>query len=60
MDSGEIILQAAVPVLDADTEDSLAERILEKEHIIYPQAVRMIAEKRFKVSGRRVIETEKE
>ena len=46
MDSGPIIIQAAVPVMPDDTPDSLAERVLAWEHQIYPQAVRFIAEKR--------------
>ena len=51
MDSGPIIIQAAVPVMPDDTPDSLAERVLAWEHQIYPQAVRFIAEKRVRVSG---------
>jgi phosphoribosylglycinamide formyltransferase-1 len=49
MDSGPIIVQAAVPVLDDDTEDSLAARILTAEHRAYSLAVRMIAEGRVRV-----------
>ena len=44
MDSGEIIAQAEVPVLDGDTPDTLAARVLEAEHRIYPQALRQVAE----------------
>jgi phosphoribosylglycinamide formyltransferase-1 len=44
MDSGEIILQAEVPVLAGDTPDTLAARVLEAEHRIYPQALRQVAE----------------
>jgi phosphoribosylglycinamide formyltransferase-1 len=44
MDSGEIILQAEVPVLADDTPDTLAARVLEAEHRIYPQALRQVAE----------------
>ena len=44
MDSGEIIAQAEVPVLPGDTPDTLAARVLEAEHRIYPQALRQIAE----------------
>ncbi len=44
VDSGEIIIQAKVPVLESDTEQSLAERVLQQEHKIYPAAVRWIAE----------------
>jgi len=45
-DRGEIILQRRIPVLLDDTAESLARRVLEQEHIAYPQAVRLIAEKR--------------
>jgi phosphoribosylglycinamide formyltransferase-1 len=46
MDSGPIIAQAAVPVHDGDTEATLAARVLEVEHAIYPQALRLVAEER--------------
>jgi phosphoribosylglycinamide formyltransferase-1 len=48
MDSGEIIAQAEVPVLPGDTPDTLAARVLEAEHRIYPQALRQVAEGRAK------------
>jgi len=51
MDSGPIIAQAAVPVLTGDDEDTLAARILEMEHVIYPLALRLIAEGRVKIAG---------
>lgn len=54
VDEGPIILQAAVPILDEDTPDTLAARILEQEHKIYPRAVRLFAENRLRVEGRRV------
>jgi phosphoribosylglycinamide formyltransferase-1 len=54
VDSGPIILQAAVPVKDDDTEESLAARILEQEHQIYPRAIQLYAEGRLAVQGRRV------
>jgi phosphoribosylglycinamide formyltransferase-1 len=54
MDHGPIILQAAVPVLEADTEESLAQRILTEEHRIYSEAIRLVAEGRVEVRGRRV------
>jgi phosphoribosylglycinamide formyltransferase-1 len=54
-DTGPIIIQAAVPVLDDDTEETLAARILRHEHQIYPQAIRLFAEGRLQVQGRRVI-----
>jgi len=53
VDTGPIILQAVVPVNDADTEDTLSKKILAKEHKIYPQAVRLFAEGRIKVTGRK-------
>lgn len=49
MDTGPIILQAAVEVKDDDTEDSLADRILEEEHRIYPKAIRLYAEDQLRV-----------
>jgi phosphoribosylglycinamide formyltransferase-1 len=55
MDEGPIIVQAAVPVLPADTADSLAERVLAQEHIIYPHAVRLIAEGKVRVDGERAL-----
>jgi phosphoribosylglycinamide formyltransferase 1 len=55
LDSGPIVLQEAVRVLSADTEDVLAARILEAEHRIYPRAVRALLEGRCRVEGRRVI-----
>ncbi|MGE5508713.1 MAG: phosphoribosylglycinamide formyltransferase [Chitinophagales bacterium] len=53
MDHGPIVLQAAVPVLDGDTEESLAARILAEEHRLYPQAIRAVAEGRLEIRGRR-------
>lgn len=53
-DSGPIILQAAVPVLDDDTEETLGARVLEQEHIIYPKAIQLYCEGRLKVEGRHV------
>ncbi|MHB8482621.1 MAG: phosphoribosylglycinamide formyltransferase [Nitrospiria bacterium] len=54
LDSGPVIAQAAVPVLDSDTVESLNKRILEKEHQIYPQVLKWISESRLKVEGRKV------
>ena len=54
MDTGPIILQAAVPVLDGDNEDSLSARILEQEHRLYPEALRLYAEGKLMVEGRKV------
>jgi phosphoribosylglycinamide formyltransferase 1 len=56
LDAGPIILQAAVPVLDDDTEDTLAARILVEEHRIYSQAIALILSERWRIAGRRVIE----
>lgn len=55
MDDGPIIAQAAVPVLQGDTPDDLAARILEQEHRLYPLAVRLIAEGRISVADERVV-----
>ncbi|NLT95640.1 MAG: phosphoribosylglycinamide formyltransferase [Clostridia bacterium] len=57
-DSGPIILQAVVPVYDADTEETLAERILNEEHRIYPEAVKLVLEGKVEVRGRRVVRLE--
>ena len=53
-DTGPIILQRCVPVEQDDTEESLADRILEEEHRILPEAVRLFLEERLEVQGRRV------
>jgi phosphoribosylglycinamide formyltransferase-1 len=53
-DHGPIIIQAAVPILEDDTEETLAARILEQEHRIYPEAVRLFFQGRLRVEGRRV------
>lgn len=55
VDTGPIIIQAVVPVLPDDTANTLAARILEQEHKIYPRAIQLIAEGRVKVAGRNVI-----
>lgn len=54
VDTGPIICQAAVPVREDDTEETLAARILEQEHQLYPRAIRLYAEGRLEVRGRRV------
>jgi phosphoribosylglycinamide formyltransferase 1 len=54
VDMGPIILQAVVPVLQNDTEDTLAARILVEEHKVYPEAVRLYFQGRIEVRGRRV------
>lgn len=55
LDAGPIILQAVVPVADADTEESLSAKILKEEHRIYTEAVKIILEGNYKITGRRVI-----
>lgn len=55
VDEGPIIIQAAVPILDDDTPETLAARILVQEHKIYPCAVQLFAEGRLRVDGRRVL-----
>jgi phosphoribosylglycinamide formyltransferase-1 len=54
MDSGPVILQKAVPVIEGDNEESLSARILEQEHKVYPEAVSLFCEGRIKIDGRRV------
>ena len=54
MDSGPIILQTAVPVLDGDDEDTLAARVLEQEHKLYPKAIELFLKGRLKIEGRKV------
>ncbi len=58
MDTGPIIIQAVVPILDGDTEDSLSERILRQEHKIYSRAIQLYAEGKLKIEGRRVVLTD--
>ena len=58
MDTGPIIIQAVVPVLDNDNEDLLSERILKQEHKIYSRAIQLYAEGKLKVEGRRVLLTD--
>ena len=55
VDSGPIIVQEVVPVLDDDTEETLSARALEKEHIAYRRALRTIADKKYKIEGNKVI-----
>lgn len=54
MDTGPIIIQAAVPVRDDDTEETLSERILKLEHKIFPEAVKIFSEGRIEMHGRKV------
>ena len=55
LDAGPIILQAAVPVLDGDTVETLSARILREEHRIYGEAIRLVLAGNFRIEGRRVI-----
>jgi phosphoribosylglycinamide formyltransferase 1 len=55
LDGGPIVMQAAVPVLDSDSADSLANRILEAEHEIYPQAIQRVLDGGWTIEGRRVV-----
>jgi len=55
VDTGPIVAQAVVPVLDEDTEETLAARILRQEHRVYPHAIRLFAEGRLRLQGRRVL-----
>jgi len=60
VDTGPIIIQAVVPILDDDTEESLSARILQQEHQIYPKAIQLLAEDRVKIQDRRVLIDSKE
>ena len=54
IDTGPIILQSAVQVFENDTEETLAKRILEQEHVIYPKAIELFSKGKLKIEGRRV------
>jgi phosphoribosylglycinamide formyltransferase-1 len=56
LDAGPIVLQAAIPVHDADTEATLSERILAEEHRIYSEAVKIVLQGKFRIAGRRVVQ----
>ena len=60
VDGGPIILQSIVPIHDEDDIKSLSKRILQQEHIIYPEAIRLIIEDNIEISGRRVLRKIKE
>ncbi|HEV3332881.1 MAG TPA: phosphoribosylglycinamide formyltransferase [Bryobacteraceae bacterium] len=55
LDAGPVVLQMAVPVHDADTEETLAQRILQQEHRIYSEAIRIVLGGNYRIEGRRVI-----
>jgi phosphoribosylglycinamide formyltransferase-1 len=56
LDSGPIIRQAVVPVLDGDTEDTLSARILKEEHRIYSEAIGLVLSGKYRIEGRKVVE----
>ena len=58
LDHGAIIVQKAVPVLDEDSERTLAARILEQEHIAYTEAIRIVVAGDYEVVGRRLVRRE--
>jgi len=55
LDDGPIVLQRTVPVLDADTAETLAERILTEEHRVYPEAVRIVLDGGWRIEGRKFV-----
>ena len=55
LDAGPIVLQASVPVLDDDTEETLAARVLVEEHRIYPEAIQTVLDGRWRLEGRRFL-----
>ena len=55
LDSGPIILQAPVPVLDSDTDEALSARILEEEHRLYSLAIQLVIDGKIRIEGRRVV-----
>ena len=57
LDAGPILIQKAVSVLDSDTEESLAARILEQEHVAYTEAIRVVLSGNYRIDGRRVVRT---
>ena len=59
LDHGAIIIQKTVPVLETDDEHTLAERILQQEHVAYSEAIRKVLEGKYKVVGRRLVESQK-
>ena len=59
LDHGAIIVQKAVPVLDSDDEHTLADRILEQEHIAYSEAIAIVLEGNFEIAGRRLLKSQK-
>jgi phosphoribosylglycinamide formyltransferase-1 len=60
LDSGPILLQSAVPILDDDTLETLSARILKEEHRIYSEAIAWVAQGNYRIDGRRVVHTKDE
>ena len=58
LDAGPIVLQAVVPIVDADTDETLSARILTEEHRIYTAAVNIVLQGKYRISGRRVVAAE--
>jgi phosphoribosylglycinamide formyltransferase-1 len=54
IDTGPILLQKPVAVLDSDTEETLSARILEQEHQIYPEAIRLFSDGKIRINGRKI------
>ncbi len=59
LDHGAIVVQKTVPVLDSDDEHTLSERILEQEHIAYTEAIKIVLEGKFQITGRRLVRGER-
>jgi phosphoribosylglycinamide formyltransferase-1 len=57
LDAGPIVIQAAVPILDLDTEEALSARVLKQEHRIYSEAIAIVIAGKYRVEGRRVLLT---
>ena len=57
LDAGPIVIQAVVPVLDGDTEETLSTRILQQEHRIYSEAIAIVLAGKYRIEGRRVVLT---
>jgi phosphoribosylglycinamide formyltransferase 1 len=57
LDHGPIIVQKAIPVLDADNEQTLAARILEQEHVAYSEAINIVLDGKHEIVGRRLVTT---
>src|SRR5215471_18212500 len=55
LDHGPIIVQKAIPVLDTDDEHTLADRILQQEHVAYTEAINVVLEGKFQIAGRRLV-----